>query len=312
MSDPFVTNIRLAMQGVRRAVEFVAAWFAGTTPNHAMALLVGNYGLDPKGPWRAELIAWLTCMLTFDGLWCCRGSDEFGSSSHCAHHYAWMDALLYLALYNGDQEVLDLVMQVECGVHAVESLCATADGRIVITGARCHVGPFPPAGGGDADQRVQRNTRWGWLMGRRVHMPKLLATADDWLGLYALTLIESESLVYQHSPTGGAWAAGWPKLKAQIVAATVLPLLHNPLTVERSPQGHLVRMTSCNGAMRPALWATSTADPSTEQYGCDPSWPREYKPRLGEIPTPALPEPSITVIEFGGGKPTTIAPGGAA
>lgn len=271
MADPYVQSIRRALAGERRPQPAPSSdWQKGESANHEGAIVTGNYALDPRGPWRAVLIAWLTHMLEVSGLWCSRFDDEFGSRSHKAHHYAWQDACLYFALLDNDREVLDLIMRVECGVHAAESLCATPDGRLVMPGARCDIGN-PKA----ADQTQQGDHRWQWLEGRKVRLPKLLASADDWLGLYCLVLLD------EHHP-GTRLVIRDRKSE--------LPLLHNGLAVERTAQGHVARLLSVNGTIRPALWAMATYADGGELYGCDPSWPVNYRPEtVNEIPAPKCP-----------------------
>lgn len=267
--DPYMRSIRKAQAGVREPRGAVQPdWQKGQTVNHEGAIVVGNYALDPQGPWRAELLKWLTNMFQVKGLICSRGGDELGSTSHKGHNYGWADACLYFALLNSDAEVLSLIMQIECGVHAVESLCVTPKGDIVMTGARCHYGD-PKS----ADQREQGNRRWQWLEERKVRMPKLLATADDWIGLYMLTLVKQ-------------LPGGNNKLK-QIAQSTTLPLLHNAITVDRTHKGHTVHMLSVDGCLRPALWAIADYATGEELYGCDPKWDQGYKEaKLGDVPLP--------------------------
>lgn len=295
MSDPYVQNIRRALKGERTSRGDVPIdWQKGQTANHEGAIVVGNYSLDPTGSWRAELIKWLTNMLEVKGLWCSRFDDEFGSTSHKAHHYAWQDACLLFALKNGDREVLDLIMRIECGVHAVESLCATPKGDIVMTGARCHYGD-PKA----ADQRKQGSKRWQWLMGQKIKMPEVLATADDWLGLHCLTLIQA---AYE---AGEEWAQTWgirnmrPGVKETIRTSDDMPILHNAITVERGPMGHVVKMLTVDGCIRPALWAVADYESGAEVYGVNPAWEQGFKgAKIGDVPLPVmLPK---------GGKVTTV------
>lgn len=281
--DPYVQPIRRALSGVRESRPAIPPnWQKGQTNNHEGAIATANYGLDPHGPWRGELLRWFDTMLNEKGLWCTRFDDEFGSSSHCAHQHAVKDPALYFAMLNGDDEMLERVMAVQRGEHAVESLCATPKGDIVITGARSHYGD-PKS----ADQRQQRNKRWQWLMGRKIKMPAVLATADDWLGLYCLTLIAQQSGQDAFLRQVG-WADQWrTRLKQQITTATDLPLLRNPISIERAPNGHTVRMLTAEGCIRPALWAIADYRTGEELYGCDPKWPKDYKgAKVGDVPVP--------------------------
>lgn len=278
--DPYLVNVRRGLAGERQSRGAVPAnWAKGTTPNHALAILVGNYALDPQGPWRAELLTWLRRMLTEWGLWSARNSDEFGTSSHKAHHYAWQDSLLLFAMRADDAEMLDLVMRVECGVHVVETLCATPSGTLVMAGARCHYGD-PKS----ADQREQGNRRWQWLVGKKVRMPKTLETADDWLGFYCLTLIDQ---THKRRAPPEQWAASWPQLRQRITTARDLPLLRNGIEVERTAKGHIVRMLTAEGCLRPALWALADYSTGEETYGCLPEWAQGYRDaKVGDVPLP--------------------------
>lgn len=285
MADPYVGAIRAAVLGAR-GPAFPARidpqdGAAGSSGNHLLAIWVGRYGRDPDHA-RDGLMYWLRRMLA-RGLWCPRDADELGTSSHAAHWYAALDSLLYLAMVNGDKEVLDLIVKVEVANAAFENLCATPDGRIVTAGSRCHVAQ------GSADQRQIRNWRWQWLQGRKVRTPQVFDTADDWLGPWALKRL------YDACRAGESWAAAWLGLDdggilRLIRVAKIQPVTRNAWRIERGQHGHLVAMETLDGVMAPALWAVEDYRSSHERYGCDPAWPKEYHgAKVGDIPAPECP-----------------------
>jgi hypothetical protein len=237
--DKWLVNARRAIAGEHEARGPVPAmWWSGKPPNHQLAEAVGNYGLDPHGPWRAELLEILRSMATEWGLWCIRRNDEALSGSHCAHYYGATDGLLLIALNNSDEEMVAAVLAVIRGVHALETACATRDGRIVAPGAR-----EPGVGGEKANQRMNRNVRWGWIEGRKVHLPKpeILRTADDELGLWCLVQIGHD-------------------LAASLIRGGKLEdvVLRNPLRVTRASDGrHLAVFERTDGMTSPSTWAFS-------------------------------------------------------
>ena len=284
-ADEHLAGVRASAIDVLREKRPAPAgdWRKGP-PNHVIDFAVGQYGLDPDSAWRGEVLRLVDEQLNVSGLWCLKNGDEWGTGSHCSHHYGWHDPLLLLAVRYGDKEMADRAVQILAGVHTVESLCATPKGDVVITGARCWIGP--QATGGGADQREIRNKRWQWIEGRLGKLPGTLETADDWLGLLALTKL--------------AKLPQWPELRGRIREGQGLPLLHNRLRIERGKQGHLVVMETTNGAARPALWACADYRSGEETYGCDPSWERTHEAAPGDIPAPPCPGGADTTITVSG------------
>ncbi len=269
--DEFLANARRAIRGARQRLGPPAPdWQKRVSPNHAVDLAVGGYGLDPHGPWRGEVMRLLREQRE-GGLWALRASDELGTGSHCAHWYAAQDSLLLLAHRLGDEEVRDAVMVIERGVHAIESLCVVGSGRlahIVMPGARCWIGP---RGKGGADQRAIRDLRWQSIQGwpRR---PLMFETADDWLGAFALHLLADEP--------GGAVLLADINRAATVAVDGHLPTLRNSWRIERGPHGHVAVMETWTGAAHPALYAA--AIDGDEEYGCDGNWAAGHEPSARE------------------------------
>ena len=61
------------------------------------------------------------------------------------------------------------------------------------------------------------------------------------------------------------------------------------MEIERSKSGHVMRFLSVSYMMRPSLWALADYVTGEERYGCDPSWPRDFKPDVNAIPAPECP-----------------------
>jgi len=273
----------------------VPARLTGTTWNHAIPLLIVRWWLGVEGAKQA-LLAFLHCGETTGH--CAIGGNiselgghvglrvEAWSTSHAAHDYAAVVPGLLLALQAGDPEVTAGLTAWLIGEMAMLNLCCSPGGTVAVAGARCYVGPPPPQGGGDADQRVQINTFQNYIAGRHVHMPRTLTTADDWLGLYGLKLLDQQ----EHAP----WAASWREIRASMATAgpAQLPVTYDPVEITRGPGGLVVRQLGVTAQMRPALWASLDFHSGKDAYGCLPSWPREYHPKVNDIhenPAPACP-----------------------
>lgn len=272
-----------------RSVE-KAGFEAGESLNHILVRLVLSYASNPDAT-RELLLSWLRKLPVF-GLW----SAEQGSGSHCAHYYSALDALLALALFFGDQEMVAAVLPWIAGNHALESLCANRDifghagdhyqhGRVVIPGGRCWIGD---ASTGDADQRVIRNLRWQHVDGyvnekrRPVRWPRNAGTSGDWTGPWCLQQLDA---------CKATWCASWPKLRAQIASCTTLPPLANALEVVRVPGGHQARLLTSAALEHPALWARDVA--GVESYGCKPEWGKSQVVSIADFPPPAIASGSV-------------------
>ncbi len=264
------------------------------TPNQVMAGWAAAYGSDPQAG-RADLLAFLRWQLEVS-YWSHAASEEIGTGSHCAIFYGGMDGLLLFALRNGDAEILEAIVKVQETGMALETLCATPKGHVVIAGARCWVANAQTPGGGDADQRAIRDLRWQYLQGQRIRSPQTLGTALDWTGLWALTQIDAAL------KAGASWAKPWPAIKARIKAAgpDKLPPSRNAMTIERGPHGHRVSFANTTGMLRPAEWAVVDYLSGMELYGCDPLWPKGQPG--GALHPDTLPMPAFP----GGGAPVKV------
>jgi len=237
---------------------------------------------------RAEdlVTAWLNCQRS-KGLWAAGGGrilpggikemgsdrDEWGSTSHGAHHLEWMAAILYAAMKAQHKTLTADVVDLICQLQA-----ATPEGNVVWAGGRWWKGEMPPAGGGDADQRIMVDTWYQWWDGRRPRIPRNAATSNDWTGQWILGKIEAAHAA------GESWAAAWGDIKRQVEDAgqyanwrANLPATYNYFSVLRGPHGHVARMGSIAAMMRPAIWATADyrlKGDAGQSYGGDPAFAR--------------------------------------
>lgn len=256
------------------------------TPNQFMAGWAAAYGADPHAN-RGRVLDFLNYQLD-TSFWSHGDAEELGTGSHCAIFYGGQDGLLLFALRNGDSEVIAKAVAVEKACMALESLCATPQGHVVMPGARCWVANATSPEGGDADQRKIRDKRRAHLLGEPGKLPQSLDTALDWTGLWVLTRLDAAAR------NGEAWARPWPGIRQEIAAAGAesLPPSRNGLTIERGTRGHRAWFDHCDGMLRPAHWAVITYDdPASESYGCDPSWPKTEPGGTlpADLPLPALP-----------------------
>ena len=297
--DKFSIPIRAAVRGELRKPEPLPFGLRGVTPNHAMQMATAAYGFDPSSQ-RLPLLRYLKMQEDLCGHAGKGGLEEFGgrtlepwSDSHFGQWIAAADGALLIAMRAGDQEMLEAVVRWETGEMAAENLCAAPANahpairdHVVMTGARCHIGPGQnEGGGGDADQRAIRDRRRLWLLGRRVRIPPNIETSMDYTGLWCLLQID------QAFRDGKEWAAKWPVIRSQIANAgpDLLPTTYNAVEIERSKSGHVMRFLSVSYMMRPSLWALADYVTGEERYGCDPSWPRDFKPKVNAIPAPECP-----------------------
>lgn len=297
--DTFSLPIHEAVRGTLKGPRPMKFGLKGVTPNHAMQMITAAFGSDPPTG-RGPLLRYLDMQEKLSGHAGKGGVPEFGgkslepwSDSHFGEWAAAADGALLLAMREGDQEVLQAVIRWEIGEMAAQNLCAAPANahrsirdRVVMAGARCHIGPGPKdGGGGDADQRIIRDRRRLWLLGRKVRIPPNIETSMDYTGLWCLLQIDK---AFQE---GEAWAAKWPAIRSQIANAgpDLLPTTYNAVEIERSKRGHVMRFLSVSYMMRPSLWALADYETGEERYGCDPDWPRSYKPEVNEIPAPPCP-----------------------
>lgn len=238
------------------------------TPNQFMAGWAAAYGADAKGT-RSGLLDFLGWQLT-TSFWSHADAEELGTGSHCAIFYGGQEGILFFALRHGDGGVIEKAVAVEKACMALESLCATPKGNVVMPGARCWVANAASPQGGDADQRKIRDRRRAYLLGKPGKLPKNLDTALDWTGLWVLTRLDAAAA------KGETWAKPWPGIKKEIAAAGAesLPPSRNGLTIERGPRGHRAYFAHCRGMLRPAYWAVANYDTGGETYGCKPEWPK--------------------------------------
>src|SRR3954467_499193 len=286
MSQTNRVELQAIRDGVAARKKLTIGPPARGTPNQRMAGWAAAYGADPHGT-RDNVLDFLNRQLG-TSFWSHGDAEELGTGSHCAVFYGGQDGLLLFALRNGDSEIIERAVAVEKACMALESLCATPQGHVVMPGARCWVADASAPQGGGADQRKIRDRRRLYLLGKRSKLPQTLDTALDWTGLWVLTRLDAAA------QKGEAWAQPWPKIKKQIAAAGAesLPASRNGLTIEHGTQGHRAYFVHCDGMLRPAYWAVvAYDDPGSESYGCDPSWPRnEPGGTLPEnLPLPALP-----------------------
>lgn len=250
------------------------------TPNQVFAGWAAAYGSNPKAA-RKGVIDFLDWQLNVS-FWSHADAEELGTGSHCAIHYGGQDGLLLFALREGDQEVLDKVIQVEMACMAIETLASTSSGHVVLAGARCWIG-------GDADQRKIRDRRRAYILGKGGHMPATLDMALDWTGLWLLAQLDAAAA------RDVSWAKPWPAIKRQIAAARQehLPPSRNGLVIERDGAGFRTYFEAgCTGMLHPAYWSFWSDKGGQEIYGCHPDGKNEPGgPDIpADLPLPDLPD----------------------
>jgi hypothetical protein len=190
--------------------------------------------------------------------------SEFATPSHFAWWQAAVAGLWLLAARAGDGTVLAPARAWWVRELSIENLCATPKGRVVIPGARSHVG------GVDADQTRQRDMGRKLILGERVRLPRNLEGLDL-TGLWILQQIP-------------------PEERRQVVKATPeLPHPLDTLNLLRTAAGHVAWFDEFHG-LRPAYWAWADYGTGEEKYGTDPSWPKDYPggPRPEDLPVPEV------------------------
>lgn len=249
--DEFLGPVRAAVEADKAlpSVPIQEVDEIGATANHLEALLLGNYARNPEAG-RPGLLAWYDRMLHRTGMNARNESgigSEVVSTSHAAHYIGTRGAALLLTLRNGDEPVLDGV----CEVIGRE-LCHWGllrhpkSGRIIGAGDR---NTFEPKGRDRSDQRVQMAAWYAQIMGLRWREPDGLATADDWLGAFA---VKKASVL-------PGFEAALGKIRSY-QGQSGLPLMHEQYVVRRGPGGlsaFFADESRWPGMVGAALWARS-------------------------------------------------------
>lgn len=267
-AEKFFAQLLRDMVGGKAGTAAGLDWTGGT-PNHFIEAKAAGYAFDPARGSKdlADYLDWMWA----HGHMCHARADETFTSSHNAWHQTGISAAWYFARKNLDQGMLDRVIRYQRAELAAEELCSTPAGRVVMPGARCFLG------GGDADQRTQRNRTRRFLLGQPIKTPTTLDTALDWTGLWILTRLQQD----------------FPGELAKVRGTTAaeLPKLRNALHVERGPRGHVAWFEGTLVQARPAFWAAADWATDVESYGCDRTWGKDEKPGNlpAHLPIPACP-----------------------
>lgn len=264
--------------------------FTGGTPNHWALAAATAYGYGLKGT-AAEKKAGrqkaLDCFHTQDVVGhMSRGKvSEFGTPSHFVWWQAALAGLWLLSLRAQDAEILNAARTWWIHELTMENLCATPTGRVVMPGARSHVG------GKNADQTLDRDRGRKIIRNEKVRLPKDLTTLDR-TGLWILRQIPLEE-------------------RRRVASAPPQPpSMFDTLTVLRTPQGHVASFEEFHG-LRPAYWAWVNYASGEEAYGTDPRWPKSQPggKRPEDLPVPEVPGGDRNVMRvvvrgrFGGAAP---------
>lgn len=244
--------------------------FTGGTPNHWALAAATAYGYGLEGT-AAEKKAGRQKALDFFHTQdlvghMARGKvSEFGTPSHFAWWQAAVAGLWFLSLRARDQEVLNASRTWWIRELTVENLCATPQGRVVMPGARSHVG------GKLADQTPDRDRGRKLIRNERVRLPKDLESLDR-TGLWILQQIPREE-------------------RRRVASAPPQPPpMLDTMTILRTHAGHVASFEEFHG-LRPAYWAWVDYASGEEAYGTDPDWPKG-KPggkRPEDLPVPEVP-----------------------
>jgi hypothetical protein len=207
--------------------------------------------------------------------------SELGTSSHFAWWQNAMAGLWKLAEMEDDREVLERTRAWWVREVAVEFLCATPGGSVVMPGARTHVVK------GYADQRKQRDLGlalilgWG-KTGRRIPGDVRAGNPSlDRAGLWMLHKLLPEA-----------------ELRAVAAAPAEWPVPLNTLHVRKSEAGHVAWFDRFTG-LCPSFYAWAEYATGAERHGARSDW-RKSRPggaRPAELPVPEVPgEVTETVV----------------
>lgn len=246
----------------------------GETENHSEERLVGIYGKSPKST-SASLTHFYGEGLRQRGN---QGGEALFSVSHWGHFGAARGPALFFAMMAGDDPLTEIMVRVWMADYA--SFILLSDPTMT-----AYASPCARLLDG-ADQRDQLIATMRWLAGKSIRTPKTLSYAPDWLGLYALTLIQ------EAYDTGKDWASNWPHYQAAIVSAdttSILPLKF-PLTIEKSALGHLAYFSKpFPNKKGSSVWSRMEYDNPSVEYGVsDPTTLHSLK---GVILRPVNPMP---------------------
>jgi hypothetical protein len=244
--------------------------FRGGSPNHWALAAATAYGYGLRGTaeerqaGRRKALDFFRTQDQVGHMARGKGS-EFGTPSHFVWWQAAVAGLWLLTLRAEDGEVLTASRTWWVRELSIENLCATPKGRVVMPGARSHVG------GVDADQTRQRDMGRKLIRVEQVRLPKNLEYLD-FTGLWILQQIPAEE-------------------RQQVAKAPPeLPHPFDTLTLLRTAAGHVAWFDEFHG-LRPAYWAWVDYGSGEERYGTDPSWPKGYPggPRPANLPVPEVP-----------------------
>lgn len=249
---------------------------AGRTVNHGEEECVGIYALSPNNS-RATIVALYGAHLRAKGN---QAQEALFPPSHQSHYSAPRAVGLATAMRLGHQDVVDALVSVwKTDMASMREVSDPELKNFANASARVLDG---------SDQRLQWVTVCNWILGHSVRMPGTLTSAPDWLGLYALWIID------EAHKKGEPWAAQWPSIRESIASATrsdILPV-RNGLTVERSKTGHLSYFREDHSDKTSGLWAIYNYQTGAITYGVDA--PPEKSPLKGvtfvhSAPRPACP-----------------------
>jgi hypothetical protein len=204
--------------------------------------------------------------------------SEFGTSSHFAWWQNAMAGLWKLAEKEDDREVLERTRAWWVREVAVESLCATPGGSVVLPGARTHVVK------GYADQRRQRDVGRALILGRETRIPRDVRAGKpslDHAGLWMLHKLLPEA-----------------ELRAVAAAPAEWPVPLNTLYVRKSEAGHVAWFDRFTG-LCPSFYAWAEYATGEERYGAHGDWKKNHPggPRPADLPVPEVPgEVAETVV----------------
>ena len=212
--------------------------------------------------------------------------SELGTSSHFAWWQNAMAGLWKLAEVEDDREVLERTRAWWVREVAVELLCATPGGSVVLPGARTHVVK------GNADQRKQRDLGLALILGggktgRRI--PRDVRAGDpslDRAGLWVLHKLLPEA-----------------ELRAVATAPPRWPVPLNTLYVRKSEAGHVAWFDELTG-LCPSFYAWAEYSTGAELHGAHSNWSKSRPggARPAELAVPEVPGEGATLVVIEGSR----------